>query len=280
MMIGSILAALVAVLALQPARAASPTASGLAEFQQGRFAEALQDWRQAHAAGDAQGAFYVGVLYDTGLGVPQDYTEALAWYRRAADAGSAAGAFNVGVFYDSGLGVAKDPAAAALWYTRAARGGFARAAYNLAMLYESGTGVLRNRARAIEFYTQAAREGISAAQQHLRALGQHAQPAPAMHPDLGMMAFQQAQQALLQRGPADAARATALFRLAAAQHNALAEYDLGYCYEAGLGVPRDLVKAQAWYYLARDDAKDPALRSIAGTASDNLLRKIARNDPK
>ena len=43
--------------------------SGLDNFRSGRFAEALQDWRQAAANGDPNGSVYVGVLYDSGLGV-------------------------------------------------------------------------------------------------------------------------------------------------------------------------------------------------------------------
>ena len=63
-----------------PARRRPNTAdidAGLSDFRQGRFAEALQDWSKAAAAGDARGYLYIGVLYDTGLGVPQDYRQAM-----------------------------------------------------------------------------------------------------------------------------------------------------------------------------------------------------------
>ncbi len=103
------------------------TAPGLADFREGRFAEAFEAWRTAAAAGDARGALYVGVLYDTGLGVTQDYGEAAAWYRRAAEAGNAAGAFNMGVLEDAGLGRPKNPQQAADWYAHAADQGFGRA---------------------------------------------------------------------------------------------------------------------------------------------------------
>ena len=125
---------------------AGHTSQGLAEFKQGRFAEAFQEWSSAAEAGDARGALYVGVLYDTGLGVPQDYNQAMAWYRRASDAGSPAGAFNVGVLYDAGIGVGKDPAQAAAWYSLAAKRGFGRAEYNLGMLYETGEAASRSSA--------------------------------------------------------------------------------------------------------------------------------------
>jgi hypothetical protein len=34
--------------------------------------------------GDAESQFRLGVMYETGQGVPQDYAEAVRWYRKAA----------------------------------------------------------------------------------------------------------------------------------------------------------------------------------------------------
>ena len=250
----------------QPARA--DTASGLADFQNGRFAEAFQQWTEAAAAGDPRGALFVGVLFDTGLGVGQSYPQALDWYRRAAEAGDATGMFNVGVMYDAGRGVPPNPAQAASWYERAAAKGFGRAEYNLALLYQTGTGVRASRTRAIQLFKRAADHGITAAQAHLQQLGvqqsgQRNAAAPARVGDPAMADFQQAQQLLLARGPADAARAADLFRRAAERGNALAEYDYGYCYEHGLGVQRNPEQARIWYQRAASHATDATVRSIA-----------------
>ena len=223
--------ALLTLTLITPSRA--DTNSGLDDFRNGRFAEAFEAWQAAAAAGDANGALFAGVLSDTGEGVTQDYDQALTFYRRAAELGSAAGAFNVGVMYDAGRGVAPDPQQAAIWYARAAAKGFPRAEYNLALLYEAGTGVPRDRAAAIAFYTKAAAHGIPAARMHLRQLGQtFAGPVRPVE-DVAMRDFHRAQQLLLARGPAEASHAAELFHSAADQHNALAEYDLGYCYEHG-----------------------------------------------
>ena len=252
---------------------------GLDDFRSGRFAEALQAWRQASAHGDPTGAVYVGVLYDSGLGVRQDYTAARLWYTTAAGAGSAVGAFNVGVLYDSGLGVAKDEAQAAIWYMRAAKLGSARAEYNLALLYESGTGVRRSRSRAITFYTRAAHHGITAARMHLHAMGQEFTGVVQTPQDLAMQDFQKAQALLLARGPATATRMAALFRNAADLHNPLAEYDLGYCYEHALGVPRDADQAAGYYRRAAHDAQDDALKKIAQDAAGGVAANAAVNKP-
>lgn len=39
--------------------------------------------------GDANAQFVLGLKYDTGKGMPQDYAEAAKWYRKAKDQGVA-----------------------------------------------------------------------------------------------------------------------------------------------------------------------------------------------
>ncbi len=258
---------------------ADPTdvSEGLTDFSAGRFAEALTDWQAAAQAGDPAGDLYIGVMYDSGQGVEQDYAQALTWYKRAAEAGSAAGAFNVGVFYDNGLGVDQDQREAAIWYGRAAAGGFARAQYNLALLEEQGDGVPRNRAKAIGLFRQAAAQGLTAARAHLAALGQRYAGAPVKPPDDSMADFQHAQDVLLSRGAAESASMAALFRRAAERHNAVAEYDLGYCYEHGVGVAADVSQADIWYQRAVADAHDSPLHDIAKQSAAKLARQLATN---
>ncbi len=251
---------------------------GLMDFSAGQFAEAVAAWQAAAQAGDPDGDFYMGVLYDTGEGVEQDYAKALALYKRAADAGSAAGAFNVGVFYDSGIGVTANPQEAAAWYRKAAAKGFARAEYNLALLEEDGVGVPRSRARAIALFRQAAAQGLGAARSHLAALGQR-DTQPAIKPkDDALADFQRAQETLLNRGAAEAARLAALFRRAADRHNAVAEYDLGYCYEHGVGVAADRAQARAWYERALADTQDSHLHEIAQDSASKLDRQPTATD--
>ncbi len=264
------------------AGAASTTDAALAEFRQGRFAEALHGWQQAADSGDARAALYVGVLYDTGLGVPQDPAQALAWYRRAAEAGSAAGAFNVGVLYDAGQGVRQDSRLAASWYGRAAAQGFGRAQYNLGLMYEAGIGVPRDKRRAAALFARAAQHGITAARSHLAALGQPLPRATPATPASPMADFDRAQQILLRRGPAEAGQMAVLFRRAAEQHNPLAEYDLAYCYEHGMGVGADKDAAASWYRRAAADAPAGMLRDIshAGAAANaGNLPAIASHTP-
>jgi len=52
-----------------------------------------------HLQGVARAQINLGIMYDTGLGVPQDYAEAVKWYRTAADQGRARAQNNLGVTY-------------------------------------------------------------------------------------------------------------------------------------------------------------------------------------
>ena len=258
-----------------PSRA--DTAPGLADFRSGRFAEALRSWQAEAASGDPTAALLVGIMFDTGEGVPRSYVDALTWYRRAADAGSPAGMFNVGVMYDAGRGVAQDRAEAARWYERAASAGFGRADYNLALMYESGDGVAPDRARAATLFEAAAARGVTAARRHLAKLGRPFTGAIAHGTEeVGLREFREAQQALLARGTGEAASAAELFRRAAMQHNALAEYDLGYCYENGIGVPQDKRRAYEWYTSAAADAGSLDVRQLADTGARAVAQQLTQ----
>ncbi len=253
---------------LRPAHAdARDDAAGLAAFRTGAFAEAYQDWTSSAQTGDPRAARLVGGLYDTGEGVHQDRAEALRWYKRAAALGDAAAMFNIAVSYDSGTGATQDRAEAARWYARAAALHHGRAEYNLALMDESGDGVRRNPEAARRLFQAAARDGIGAAAAHIP---------PAQHvavrstPAGEDTTFFQAQRDLLSRTPQDAASAVALFRQAASRNDAaapMAQYDLAWCYENGIGVAVDRRQAHALYVGAAAATREASLHDLADSGA-------------
>ena len=52
--------------------------------------------------GDTTAQWNLGVMYDTGEGVPQDDEEAVKWYTKAAEQGDVDAQWNLGVMYDTG----------------------------------------------------------------------------------------------------------------------------------------------------------------------------------
>ena len=83
----------------------------------------------------------------------------MGWYRKAAEQGLAEAQTNLGVMYEEGLWVRQDYAKAVQWYRKAAGQGNAVAQYNLGLMYEEGQGVSKNRKVAKEWYKKACANG-------------------------------------------------------------------------------------------------------------------------
>ena len=94
--------------------------------------------------GNAQAQCNLGLMYNHGQGVAQDYSAAMKWYRMAAGQGNAQAQVNLGIMYHQGQGVAQDNSAAMKWYRMAADQGYAQAQRNLGIMYEKGQGVARD----------------------------------------------------------------------------------------------------------------------------------------
>ena len=238
----------------EPPPATEP--GGLNYFRDGRYAEALVAWEKAAEAGSVEASLSIGMMYDTGQGIPASATDALAWYRRAADQGSLSGMYNVGVMYDGGYGVRRDPAEAADWYSRAAAKGSGRAAFNLALLLASGDGVAQDDKAATKYFQQAAHMGVTSARSHLRR--------PESETDsTDELAFNTVHViANGASGKGDSAT-TERLRHAADHGDAAAAYDLAYRLENGIGADIDLRGAYAQYRLAGEGARSPLLKLVA-----------------
>ena len=66
---------------------------------------------------------HLGVLYEEGRGVPQDYIQARQWYTQAAVQGYAIAQVHLGVLYAEGRGVPQNFVQAHKWYNLAAANG-------------------------------------------------------------------------------------------------------------------------------------------------------------
>lgn len=122
-----------------PARA--DLRAGVAAYQSGDYAAALAELAPLAKKGDGEAQYYLGSMYEGGLGVPPDAARALALFRKAAEQGVVQAAYHLGLLYEIGETVARDYARAAEWYRRAAERGYAPAQNNLGSLYMRGLGV-------------------------------------------------------------------------------------------------------------------------------------------
>jgi TPR repeat protein len=106
-----------AVLVLLPAMPAHAQSvrQGVSAFQRQDYVVASRIFIPLAERGNAAAQTYLGSLFETGRGVPQNYTEAAMWYRRAAEQGDTRAQYSLGLLYDRGFGVPQDIVEASKW---------------------------------------------------------------------------------------------------------------------------------------------------------------------
>jgi TPR repeat protein/membrane associated rhomboid family serine protease len=203
------------------------------------FAKAMKYYLRAAGGGNADAMNNIGVLYLNGTGVTKDDRQAVAWYQKAADKGLPLAMRNLAGMYEDGVGVTKDYQQALAWYQKAANAGDADAMNNVGYFYEQGRGVDRDYAEAMTWYLKAANAGDGNAMNNVGYF------------------YEQG------RGvDRDYARAMTWWRKAADAGDALSMRDIGVLYEQGRGVPQDYSQAMAWYQKAASGGDVPAMYYI------------------
>ena len=113
--------------------------------------------------GDARAQSNLGVSYQEGWGVPQDYEEAAKWFRKAAEQGYARAQYYLGILYANGDGVPKNHVKSIKWFRKAAVQNLGVAQYKLGVFYKNGLGVSMNIQEAYFWLILAAENGTVAA---------------------------------------------------------------------------------------------------------------------
>ncbi|HUL05704.1 MAG TPA: trypsin-like peptidase domain-containing protein [Candidatus Acidoferrum sp.] len=214
----------------------SPTRAGwkegLAAYERGDYDTAFREFLPLAEHGDAHAQYNLGIMYDEGRGVRQDYSEAVKWYRSAAEyrsaveRGDAVAQFNLGFMYAKGHGVPTDAVEAVKWYRRAAEQGLSLAKFTLGVMYYYGRGVPRDDREAAEWYSKAAERSA-----------------------LSTSVVNHMFQGVVQ----DYGEAARWYRNAAEQGDAGAQLTLGFMYDKGYGVPQDDREAVNWYRRAAEE---------------------------
>jgi TPR repeat protein len=139
---------LMLMLSFSHAAIAGDLEDGLTAEQKNVVATALRLWTPLAEQGDASAQYALGIAYDQGLGVAQDYKTAVKWYTLAAEQGYADAQYNLGNMYSKGLRVAHDYKTAIKWYTLSAEQGHAKAQLMLGFGYALGQGVAQDFVKA------------------------------------------------------------------------------------------------------------------------------------
>ena len=134
----------------------APVAAGThddvaAAFGKADYVTALRLLGPLAYQGDAFAETYLGFMFATGQGVPQNFVQALTWYRKAADQGYAPAQFNLGHMFATGQGVPLNSVQAVTWYRKAADQGHIEAQRGLNLLCPEGTGNRACTAREVKY---------------------------------------------------------------------------------------------------------------------------------
>ena len=89
--------------------------SGLAAYNSGDYATALELWRPLAERQEPRSEAGLGFMYHRGLGVAVDDHEAAVWLRRAAEHGQAEGQLMLGLLFYYGRGVTQSYIRAYAW---------------------------------------------------------------------------------------------------------------------------------------------------------------------
>ncbi|WP_310618869.1 tetratricopeptide repeat protein [Flexibacterium corallicola] len=264
----------------------SPTQGDLAygAFQRGWYLTALDRATKAVEAGQTKSATLIGVLYETGRGVPQDLKTAAHWYELATKNDDPQAALRLGLLYLSGSGVAQDKKKAADYLGVAAKAQLNEALFNLALLYQEGEVFPQSTAKAKELYEQASLSDDVDAMYALGLLlldseqGQYDEMRGAYW--LGRAARRgnieaQVQYAvLLFHGKGvvpNQNEAADWFERAANAGNPIAMNRLARMYAFGAGRPKNIIEASAWQSLA-------SRMGIFDSELDELTKRISLNE--
>ena len=236
------------LLELLKAAKAHPFDLGVACYEKGHYTQAVQHFRTAAEQGIAEAQFNLALCYSQGKGVEESQSEAARWYRAAAEQGDqkaaealarlrkkeAAEAFNLGLAcHEKG-----DYVQATQQFRTAAELGLTTAQCRLALCYFEGEGVEQDLDMAILWVERASKQGLESAAELLKLL-----KAAKEHPfDLGVACLKQE----------DFVQAARLFRIAAKQGDAKAQFNLALCYQQGLGVEQNDSEAFHWYHEAAE----------------------------
>lgn len=241
--------------AIECYKKASSLGNGLADYSiayiyQKRIPEkdynnVLKWYKMSAQKGCSKAEWQIGLMYESGEGLPIDYNEALKWLKSGAKHGSSNAMDLLGSMYLNGEGVNKSYQDAMIWWRKGTEYGNSNCMLNIGYLYKNGNGVEVNNVEAAKWFLKACEKNRSQACVELAAL-YHNNNNPGI-----VQNFSEAMKYYLKAGK-----------------NAQAYLELGWMYEKGQSVNEDKNKAIFYYKKAIDMGYDWALFRLGDVYED------------
>lgn len=147
--------------------AAGQYVQGLTAYKDQKYLDAFKLWRELAQQGHGRAQYGLGLLFEEGLGLKQNYKQAAKWYALAVKQNVVPAFVNLGHLYAQGKSVEKDYAEAARLWLSAAEMGNPHAMYNLGVMYFTGSGGETDKVKAKYYFEKAAFNGVAEAQLQL-----------------------------------------------------------------------------------------------------------------
>ena len=217
---------LVVVLLLCPNSLRAGLEEGISASHKGDYITAFREFRSLANEGDAKAQYNLGLLYEMGLGVKQDYQEAAKWYRKAAVQDNIESQKRLIVMRKKGLTNSQQPTVPPKWQGSTTD---PQSQYELGVMYFMGIGVEKNYVIASEWFRKSANQNYAKAQH-----------------DLALMLLEG------KGGNRDALEAYKWLHLAAKQGDGPSQYQLGQMLSHGKakGIPQHFILAYMWFEIA------------------------------
>ena len=226
------------------------------------YTKAYENYKIAAEHGDDYSMNKLGYFYEQGKGIVVNNELSFKWFLASAKNGNKDSQFKAARFYELGKGVSKDYKQANYWYEKAVSQGHALAMNNLGYNYQYGYGVETDLKRAFELFEKSAMQndkygctnlahmydsGKYVKQDYVTAYKWYLKGAELGHESAMNML---GQYNLHGRGrDKDYVTAVKWYKKAIETNPNLssAYCNLGYCYEFGFGIEKDLNKALEFY---------------------------------
>ncbi len=237
-------------------------------YQQNSLYNSSIEQLEAEAAkGNCLAQMTLGIYYQFGANVKQDYKKAFKYFKLAAEQGEYVSQNCVGYYYSQGLGVEQDDKEAFKWFSESALYGCMQALSNVGRCYRLGIGVEQDLEKAVEYYKRLGDMGNViygyrnlahihySKKEYTKAIIYWSLAAEnndvESNYNLGVLCFSGKVR------PVNYSKAVSHFTKAMQLGNREAEFMLGYCYKEGLGVTQDLnIAEQLWLDAAENGNKE------------------------
>jgi len=132
--------------------------------------QAIQSIKRLAMKNNALAQLKLGVMYQSGSGVPRNHVQAYKWYKKAAEQDNPVAQYLLGYAYQTGSGVKSNPQKAVFYYRLAAKQDYAPALVALGYYYDMNK---PNYSKAINYYQVAAKLHNKQAQYNLGVMYQY-----------------------------------------------------------------------------------------------------------